>query len=346
MKEVQLGRYAGPYEYPPFDTFIQLPIGLVPKDKGTKTRLIFHLSYPRDGSETSVNVGIPKDKWKVKYPDFMDAVRMCLNKGRFAKIGKSDMTAAFRQVPVRVLDCRLLILKAEHPISKKICYYVDLCLPFGSSISCAIFQAISDCIAHIVSWKMKKTNLNYLDDYFFMGLLKALCDGQVSEFLQVCSYINFPVSLDKTFWGTTLMTFLGFLLDMVNQLVCIPADKVEKAMVLIDKFLIKKKATVKEIERLTGFLNFLCRCVVPGHAFTRRFYTLTHRVKLKPHHHVMLRLENRLDLEMWKQFLGGLSLHLNHLIAERVSAPHRQFGTLPIGIFCQIWTQDSLRHLL
>ena len=32
-------------------------------------------------------------------------------------------------------------------------------------------------------------------------------------------------------------------------------------------------------------------------------------------------------------FLGGLSLHLNHLIAERVSAPYRQFGTLLIGIF-------------
>ena len=33
------------------------------------------------------------------------------------------------------------------------------------------------------------------------------------------------------------------------------------------------------------------------------------------------------------KFLGGLSLHLNHLIAERVSAPYWQFGTLPIGIF-------------
>ena len=32
-------------------------------------------------------------------------------------------------------------------------------------------------------------------------------------------------------------------------------------------------------------------------------------------------------------FLGGLSLHLNHLIAERVSAHYWQFGTLPIGIF-------------
>ena len=32
-------------------------------------------------------------------------------------------------------------------------------------------------------------------------------------------------------------------------------------------------------------------------------------------------------------FLGGLSLHFNHLIVERVSAPYWQFGTLPIGIF-------------
>ena len=46
MKEVKLGRYAGPYELSelPFQNFIQSPIGLVPK-AGGKTRLIFHLSY-------------------------------------------------------------------------------------------------------------------------------------------------------------------------------------------------------------------------------------------------------------------------------------------------------------
>ena len=32
-------------------------------------------------------------------------------------------------------------------------------------------------------------------------------------------------------------------------------------------------------------------------------------------------------------FSGGLSLHLNHLIVEWLSAPYWQFGTLPIGIF-------------
>ena len=40
-----------------------------------------------------------------------------------------------------------------------------------------------------------------------------------------------------------------------------------------------------------------------------------------------------LKIMLETNFLGGLSLHLNHLIVERVSTPYWQFGTLPIGIF-------------
>ena len=47
MKEVKLKRYAGPFKEIPFQNFVQSPIGLVPKDGGHDTRLIFHLSYPR-----------------------------------------------------------------------------------------------------------------------------------------------------------------------------------------------------------------------------------------------------------------------------------------------------------
>ena len=96
MNEVELGRYAGPYEEPPFEAFVQSPIGLVPKDKGLKTRLIFHLSYPREGD--SVNSGIPHEKCTVKYPEFDEAVEICLKEGRNCKIGKSDMSSAFRHV--------------------------------------------------------------------------------------------------------------------------------------------------------------------------------------------------------------------------------------------------------
>ena len=225
MKEVQAKRYAGPYEEVPFEHFIQSPIGLVPKDQGKKTHLIFHLSYPRYNG-TSVNAGIPKGKCTVKYPDFGEAVKMCLDLNSDSVfIGKSDMSMAFRHVPLKPSDYRFLILKAYHPITNKVWFFVDKCLPFGSLISCVIFQVISNSIAQMVSYRTKRPTLNYLDDYFFSETMKRSCDWQVNQFLWVCNQINFPVSLEKTHWGTTLLVFLGFLLDTVNQHIGIPIEK-------------------------------------------------------------------------------------------------------------------------
>ena len=175
MAEVKLGRYAGPFEEPPFKFFIQSPIGLVPKDQGKKTRLIFHLSYPRSGD--SVNSGIPKSLATVKYPDFEQAVKLCILAGRGCATAKSDMSSAFRHVPLASSTWCLLVLKAQHPISGKWFFFVDKCLPIGSSISCAIFQDFSDAVAHIVTHQTQKPNVNYLDDFFFAQLRKMLCDA-------------------------------------------------------------------------------------------------------------------------------------------------------------------------
>ena len=78
MKEVKLKRFAGPYkeEEIPFEYFIQSPVGLVAKDGGKDTGLIFHLSYPRNKG-TSVNANIPVERCTVRYPDFSEAVRLC-----------------------------------------------------------------------------------------------------------------------------------------------------------------------------------------------------------------------------------------------------------------------------
>ena len=294
MNEVKLGRYAGPFDKPPFEHYVQSPIGLVPKDKGSKTKLIFHLSYPKDGD--SVNSGIPHEKCTVKYPDFDDAVKLCIQEGVGCSISKSDMSSAFRHVPMAKTEWWLLVMKAQHPVTKTTKYFIDKCLPFGSSISCAIFQAVSDAIAWIVKHRVKKPNVNYLDDYLFDAALKRICDQQINSFLQVCQEINFPVALEKTFWGSTQMTFLGMLLDTVKQIVGIPIDKLIKAADWVNYFLNKKnkKATVVEFQKLCGILNFLCRCIVPGRAFLRRLY-IAHN-DLKPNHHVKITAENRLDL--------------------------------------------------
>ena len=256
MSEVEQNRYAGPFDEPPFEYFVQSPTGLVPKDKGLKTRLIFHLSYPRDGD--SVNSGIPHSKCTVKYPDFEEAVKLCLKEGVGCHVGKSDMSSAFRHIPMAKNQWWLLVMKAEHPVTKVVKYFVDKCLPFGSSISCAIFQAFSDAVAWIVEYKTKKFNVNYLDDYLFAAALKRFCDKQLRIFLEVCKEINFPVALEKTFWGTTMLTFLGMLLDTERQLVCIPMDKLVKALNWVDYFLNKKnkKAMVLEFKNFAAYSIF------------------------------------------------------------------------------------------
>ena len=83
-------------------------------------------------------------------------------------------------------------MKAESPIDGQMYFFVDKCLPFGSSISCAHFQHFSDAVAHIVRHKTGKDLINYLDDYLFIALLKAICEGQLQTFLG-CLRIN-PIS--------------------------------------------------------------------------------------------------------------------------------------------------------
>ena len=146
--------------------------------------------------------------------------------------------------------------------------------------------------------------VNYLDDFLFIALLKALCDGQIRVFIQICNDINFPISQEKTFWSSTKMTFLGFLIDSVKQLVIIPASKLAKGRNMIEYVLEKKKGKLMlmQLQKICGFLNFLSRAIIPGRTFTRHLYAKLDP-KLKEHHHIRIDAEMRKDLQMWLEFL-------------------------------------------
>ena len=72
----------------------------------------------------------------------------------------------------------------------------------------------------------------------------------------------------------------------------------------------KRCATIKELQRLTGALNFLTKAIFAGRVFTRRMYakyamlsmTAT-RKRLKHYHHVKLDAEFKSDCLVWVRFL-------------------------------------------
>ena len=62
------------------------------------------------------------------------------------------------------------------------------------------------------------------------------------------------------------------LLDGKNLLMSLPIEKQEKALKLINEIMDKKKATVKQLQVLMGYLNFLTKAIFAGQTFTHHMY--------------------------------------------------------------------------
>ena len=56
------------------------------------------------------------------------------------------------------------------------------------------------------------------------------------------------------------------------MILAIPEEKRLCAVELQTEFMAKKKATIKDLQKLCGFLNFLGKAIYPGRTFTTRMY--------------------------------------------------------------------------
>ena len=366
IKEVKLGRVAGPFDQPPFQNYIQSPVGLVPKsgNKG-QTRLIFHLSYDfgKEIGEKSLNHHTPSEICTVKYNDLDYAVEACLRvkasncseakpKPREGAVlfdelahyqqqedyqiedkqpvylGKTDIKSAFHLLPLSIFCFCWLLMKALNPQTKKWQYFVDKCLPFGASISCALFQRFSNALKFLIEVKAKipRTVTNYLDDFLFVAKSILRCNHIINMFLHMCSELGIPIAEDKTEWASMRIVFLGILIDGKFMILTVLEEKRWRAVKLLKTFIDKKKATVRDLQVLCGYLNFLNRAVHPGRTFVRRMYSKfgaiipnnygknqyprsindSHGFKLKPHHHVRLDREFKADCQIWLTFLEDM----------------------------------------
>ena len=286
MKEVSLNRYSGPFKEVPFDNYVQSPIGLVPKDGGEHTRLIFHLSYNFKENK-SVNSCTPKKYCTVQYQDLDCAVKQSLKlleqilTGECDTIwyGKSDLKSAFRILGLSLEDYWLLVMMAVHPITGEKFYFVDKCLPFGHSISCSLFQAFSDALAHMANYLIAaKTGaertvlMNYLDDFLFASLLKQLTNTMLEIFLAMCEDLGVPVLVEKTEKASNVIIFLGILIHGYLHELVVPEQKKIKALHLLNQMIDSRSVTVRDLQGLAELLNFLHQVIIPGRAFTRRMY--------------------------------------------------------------------------
>ena len=188
--------------------------------------------------------------------------------------GKSDVRSTFRILGLSRKSWKWLVMKARDPLTKIWKYFVDKCLPFGASISCALFQRFSNALCFLIEWRLQVSRrvTNYLDDFHFIALTVLRCNYMIQQFLELCEFLGVPISLEKTEWASELIIFLGILLDGTNWILAVPEEKCVVAVSLLQEISNKRTATVKLVQQLCGYLNFLCCAIVLGRAFMRRMY--------------------------------------------------------------------------
>ena len=307
--DVAAGKKAGPFDKPPFPIFSCSPIGAVPKRNSDKWRVIHHLSYPFGGD--SINAMTVEVYQKLGHFDHAAAaVRKYEGKCWLIKL---DVEAAYKQVPVRPEDWPLLGFMWEGK------YYFERTLPFGLKSSCRLWELYATALHHFFVHDLGITDVvHYIDDFLFVVPYKELAAQQLQEALALCRELGIPMAEDKTEGPTRVLTFLGIELDTINMIARLDEGKLSLLKELLRSWEDRRSASIRELQELTGILNFACTVIRPGRAFLRRIIDHTSALIREHASHKQkfpIDAGTYADSRWWRQF--GLEWNGESLLYER-----------------------------
>ena len=336
--ELEKGRISGPYKKPPLENMIFSPLGLVPKKTPNEFRLIHDLSFPKG---ESVNSHIDKASSTVEYETLDTCIGIINSIGKGCLISKADLKDAFRIIPIAPISYRMLGFKWQGN------YYFDRCLPMGCSISCHVFESLSQALQWILTQKLGVQFASHiLDDFIFFGHPgSSACREGLHQFLALAEHINLPVKHSKTVYPTTTAVLHGIEIDTVKMEMRLPDDKVEAARLAVNEMYKRKKVQLRTLQSLIGVLNFACRVIVPGRAFLRRLIDLTMGISHKDHW-IRLNQEARKDLTAWKFFLDhyngkNLCLPSNWISSNKINLHSDASGFGFAAVYGHRWFQGK-----
>ena len=193
-----------------------------------------------------------------QYQSIEVAVELVAQAGPESFMAKEDFKSAFCNVPMQFADLQLLGIKVEGQ------FFIDNCLPFRASISCAIFEDISTLIHWIAERRAGHALIHYLDDLFTVHKLAYVCSNIMGSFKQVCQEIGIPVTPEKAVGPVQVIQFLGLTIDTILMVIKVLDDKRADILKILTKMVQKRKVTSLDLQSLVGKLNFLCKAVPAG----------------------------------------------------------------------------------
>ena len=269
------------------------------KHQPGRWRLIVDLSSPIN---QSVNDFIDPSLCSLSYASVENAAAFVFKAGWGALLAKLDIRSAYRNIPVHPSDQHLLGMRWRDRV------FVDTCLPFGLRSAPQIFNATADALEWIIANEGRtflEFTAHYLDDFLFRGSPGLdSCKRNLELALLLCDQLGFPIMHEKVIGPSTLLDFLGFLIDTMTMEIRLPEEKLQRLKSLLLTWLPRKSCTKRELLSLCGSLQHASAVVKPGHTFLRRMIDLSRR-----HIHLdapmRLNAEFRADLHWWATFIDS-----------------------------------------
>ena len=271
-------------------------IFLVPKKNG-KFRLILDLSL--------LNRYIEKQAFKM---ETVKSVRQAMRLNDWAV--SIDLTDAYLHVPIHRQSRKYLRFVHEDQV------YHFSALSFGMSLSLLIFSKLMDVIAAFLRQRAISV-FPYLDDWLIKNLIHNRLITQTKICIQTIQSLGFLPNLKKSdLFPAQKFTFIGMEFLTQQNLVRVPADRVQNLILTIKKIMSAKHVSARTFLSLLGKLSAAADLVLLGRLHLRPLQMCLLSV-WKPHilpldHPISINGMIRSHLQWWInpiRFETGTSIH-------------------------------------
>ena len=288
LKNVKLGRVAGPFSSPPFANFRCSPLGAVPKKSGG-IRIINDLSWP---PQKSVNEFIPRDDFSLSYTSVDAAVeRIQLFSDPY--ISKQDIASAFTHIIVHPSDWHLLGFKW---LGK---YYFSMCLVFGCRSSPFNFNIYADALEYMAKSRGCSEHLDhYVDDSFTVAGSYDLLRRSDIIFQETATLAGWELQREKCTMPQKVEELLGIVVDIGQSELRMSKERQTEILQELHFMSEVKVTTKRKLLSLIGKLSFITKVVRSGRTFLRRLIDLAKSVKYL-HYKVKINTQAKLDMHWW-----------------------------------------------
>ena len=185
-------------------------------------------------------------------------------------------------------------------------YFVDKMVPMGLKIACICWECLAKFLNWLITQRTGSDNIDYYMDEFSFG--ESHSDKSqllMLEFSDMCNELGVPIAQEKM-KGLLLLWYTWVSVRHHKVSNKNPWEKILRLLELIINALSHKKRTLKELQCLTGSLQFCGKAMPSARAFIRRMYASMSNVK-KTHHRIHLTQGIKEDLRMWQTFLNHFS---------------------------------------